>query len=366
MTSHARCWMTGLLLLAGTACSHAGSSAEIVATRRASQASSPVLKGATAARRFGTAQMGAPESGSDNLIDYDLPPGWQALPLTGERLIDLRPGGDPEASCYLSFLGGPGGGLAENVNRWRKQLGAEPLAENAILALPTHPVLTREATLVEVEGTFVGMGETPRPGHKLLGLIVSDPTGSLFLKFTAPAARVDAERERFLTFASSLRTGAEHAHGAAAQPEVAMAPPGAMTWKAPAGWAQQPPRMMREVSFAIGNGGECYISRLGAGAGGLRTNLDRWRDQFGLAPMSDTELAALQPVPILGLRAPLVELDGSYAGMSGKPVPAQALLGVALFRAQDSLFVKFTGPAEVVHAERANFLAFLASLAEDS
>ena len=67
-----------------------------------------------------------------------------------------------------------------------------------------------------------------------------------------------------------------------------------------------------------------------------------------------------------GTRAPLVELDGSYAGMGGKPVPGQALLGVALFRAQDSLFVKFTGPDEVVHAERANFLAFVASLEEGS
>jgi len=373
MTSPACGWMTALLVLAGAACSHAGSTVEIATTRRASQASSPVLKGATPAQRFadsgfggGAPAMGDMQASSDNLLDFDLPAGWQVLPLKENRLVNLQPAGDPEASCYVSFLGGPGGGLASNVNRWRSQLGAAALDESAVQALPTHPVLGREATLVEVEGAFTGMGEAPRPGYKLLGLILSDPNGSMFLKFTGPAARVDAERERFLAFASSVRQGEAHAHDEAQPAAVPMAPPGNLSWKAPAGWAEQPPKMMREVSFAVGDGAECYISRLGPGAGGMRVNLDRWRDQFGLEPMTDTELAALKPVPILGLRAPLIELDGAYAGMSGKAVPGQALLGVALFRAQDSLFVKFTGPAAVVHAERANFLAFLASLTEGS
>ena len=62
------------------------------------------------------------------------------------------------------------------------------------------------------------MGGTPRAGFQLLGLVVSEPGGSLFLKFTGPSAVVEAERERFLALAESLGVvqhgpGDGHDHG---------------------------------------------------------------------------------------------------------------------------------------------------------
>jgi hypothetical protein len=372
-------WAWPLLLWATTACGEVGPEAEIRARRVASRPSSPVLPGATPSQRFGAfdmggmSGMGAAEEASDNLIAYDLPSGWQALPTTSERLVNLRPPGDPEASCYLSFFQGSGGGLEANVNRWRTQLGAEPLAADAIAALPKHGILGREGTVVEVDGAFTGMtGGSPRPGFKLLGLAVCEPEGSLFLKFTAPAALVEAQREAFFAFATSLRLEQEHGpgdghdHGEADTSKAGggAGGGGALAWMTPEGWMEQPPRAMREVTFSLGEGAECYVTRLVGDAGGLRANLDRWSDQVGRGPLGNDAYAALPKVTMLGQSVPWLEIEGDFTGMDGATRAGQGLLGVACIRASDSLFVKLTGPESVVRAERENFLAFVESLEE--
>jgi hypothetical protein len=315
----------------------------------------------------------AEQPGSDDLaelIDYELPGDWEQLPPSGDRLVNLQPAGDPESSCYLSFLGGIGGGLEDNVNRWRNQFGLDPVTGDEVAALPKFTIFGREGTLVELSGSFQGMQDArARPGFRLLGLMVCEPSGSLFLKFVGPAALVEAEREAFLALAGSLRVAQDHAHSEGdghehgAEP-AGGTPDGALTWVAPPGWTQAAPRAMREVTFTLGAGAECYVTRLGPDAGDLRSNLDRWRDQFGLAPLADEELAALERVTMFGAKTPLLELAGHYTGMSGKAVQDQAFLGVALFRAQDSLFVRLTGSPEVVRAERAHFIAFVGSLKE--
>lgn len=374
MTSGLRSGLLGLGVLFGAlGCSDAGPTAEIAARRTASRPSSPVLPGATASQRFSSQESGRDPMGgresSDDLIAYDLPSGWVALAPTSDRLVNLRPAGDPEASCYLSFLQGSASGLAANVNRWRGQFGAEPLSGAEVEALPRHLLLGREAALVEVEGSFAGMGGAPaRAGFKLVGLAVSEPTGSLFLKFTAPAGLVELERERFFAFASSLRLSEggsdehsaddEHDHGDAA----AGGSSGSLRWVAPAGWTVQPRRAMREVSFALPAGAECYVTRLSADAGGLRANLDRWCTQLGKEALTDEALAALERVEMLGQRVPVLALEGAFTGMDGVAREGQGLLGVACIRTEDSLFVKLTGPESVVRTERANFLAFVQSL----
>jgi hypothetical protein len=279
-------------------------------------------------------------------------------------LVNLAPAGDPEAACYLSILPGGGGGLLENVNRWRKQFGAEPLEPTAVEALPTRPLLGRDATQVEVAGTFTGMGNSaPRAGFQLIGLLFSEPAGSLFLKFTGPAGLVALERERFFAFADSLRLFEQHG---ASSPAVDAPPPAAtrLTWTAPPGWSEAPPRAMREVSFTLGGAGECYVTRLLGNAGGLRGNLDRWRGQIGREALDEAGFAALARVLVLGQEVPVLEEEGTFSGMNGVPQPDQGLLAVACIREGDSLFVKLTGPAELVRAERESFLAFVRSLRE--
>ena len=113
------------LVLAGlgcaAACHEAGPTAEITERRVAAVPSRFVVPGAGAAQRFRAemGDMGAPgasASPADSLA-YDLPTGWQKLPPTSDRMINLRPGGDPDASCYVTFLPESASGLEANVNR---------------------------------------------------------------------------------------------------------------------------------------------------------------------------------------------------------------------------------------------------------
>jgi hypothetical protein len=389
------------LLLGSVACREAGPVAEIEARRTASRPSSPVLPGATASQRFGSEMPprasgpgATPSAPSDELLSYDVPEGWSELPPSGDRLVNLVPAGNPDAACYLSFLGGSAGGLEANVNRWLAQFGADPLAGEVIAALPRHSMLGKEATLVSVEGTFTGMGETLREDFGLLGLVVSEPTGSLFLKFTGPAALVEAERERFLAFAGSLRLpepgaaseahgpddghdhgdehfpgdGHDHGEPAEAAAPVAAQSSGALTWTAPEGWRPTGPRPMREVTFQMGAPeakAECYVALLPGDAGGLEANLNRWAvQQMGHAPLSAEDVAALPKIELMDAEVPLLALEGDFTDMSGATQTAQGFLGVALIRPDMSVFVKFTGPAELVQAERERFVAFIASLEE--
>jgi hypothetical protein len=313
-----------------------------------------VKPGATPRERFSAPERAAPEPASDDLIDYTLPEGWTALAATSERYVNLRPAGDPEASCTLSFLPGSGGGLVDNVNRWRAQLEQPPF-----------PLFGRVATIVEAEGTFRGMGQgAPRAGFKLLGLLVCEPGGSLFLKFTGPSGLVDQERERFFALSTSLRITEQHGpndghdHGSDAAPEARL------RWNAPEGWTLGAPRFGREVTFALEDGAECYVTRLAGDGGGLKPNLDRWAGQVGQEALDEAALAALERVAMLGQSVPLLEVAGDLTGMDGVTREDQALLGVACIRPGESLFVKLTGPAATVRAERANFLAFIQSLSE--
>jgi len=363
-------------------CGDPGPSVEIAGQRTASRPSGNVLRDASPSQRFSASSPEpAPTTPSDDVIAYDLPEGWRAVAPTRERLVNLRPAGHPEAECYLSFLPGDGGGLAQNVNRWRAQLGAPALDAAAVAALPTHALLGRQAALVEAEGTFTGMGTTPaRAGFQLLGLAVSEPEGSLFLKFTGPAELVTAERARFLAFADSLRLSAGqgavggeghgpgdgHDHGpseAQAEPVPDSAPSG-LRWTTPAGWRRGPARTMREVTFLFEGGGECYVTRLVGAAGGLRGNLDRWSEQMGQGRLTDAAFETLPRVDVMGSPVPVLAVEGSFTGMDGRTLSDQGLLGAAVIRDTDSLFVKFTGPAALVQAERQNFLAFLTSLEE--
>ena len=97
----------------------------------------------------------------------------------------------------LSVLPGDGGGLLGNVNRWRKQLGLEPLAEQD-LAEAVRPVeaLGPEARLVDINGS------SPRfPGEtRLVGVIVPRKELTWFYKLMGSAPVVDGAKAEFLDY----------------------------------------------------------------------------------------------------------------------------------------------------------------------
>lgn len=126
------------------------------------------------------------------------------------------------------------------------------------------------------------------------------------------------------------------------------------TWKAPDGWTQGPAKQMRLVTFRPDDDPrvECYVTVLDGAAGGLEANVNRWRQQMRLTPLTADAIAKLDVVSVLGRDARVVEIDGGAVGICGLVCELDGR----------TLFVKMTGPSESLRAERERFLAFCRSL----
>jgi len=153
----------------------------------------------------------AGEASATGLV-YETPKGWAEKPASTMRDVSFRFGPQEEGECYIARLPGAGGGLAPNVNRWRSQMGAAPLSDEEIAALPTRPLFGQPARYVSVDGTFSpGMGSNQTfPEYRLVGLILSGEAGAVFVKMTGPRALVEQNGAAFDQFVSSLavNTGA--------------------------------------------------------------------------------------------------------------------------------------------------------------
>ena len=354
---------------------------QVAETRSIEGKTAPQATEPSSAERFGFVPPVAPEHGHGQPAPYawDTPEGWQEAATTTMRVANFTIG---EAECYLTALGGTGGGIAMIVNRWRGQVGLEALAEEEIAALPTVTLLGQQAVCVEAEGVFGGMADDvhvgmdgQKQGYSLLGAILMAENKALFVKMVGPSKIVGAERERFGQFCASLREEAHAAHAAggeaagtphAAGGAAADAPldPPQFDWEAPDAWTKGPDQTMRVVSYGVGGNGaaECYVTALQGTGGGLEANINRWCSQIGQDALSPEAIAALPRVTVLGQESAVIELTGDYSGMGDTAQASSMLLGAICELPAETIFVKMTGPETVVRAEKEGFLAFCRSL----
>jgi hypothetical protein len=163
---------------------------------------------ATSAQRFPMPS----QTGSAGPLKWDLPDGWVAQEAGSMRIADFRIGSNGATECYLSHLPGAAGGMEANVNRWRKQLGLEPMGTDDLAALPTIEMLGAPATLIDFSGTYKGMRDpTPKPGSRMLGAVLSLGELSLFAKMVGPEDVVAGERDAFVNFCRSIKFNREGA-----------------------------------------------------------------------------------------------------------------------------------------------------------
>ncbi len=150
------------------------------------------------------------------------------------------------------------------------------------------------------------------------------------------------------------------------------AAPASLQWQAPDGWKDAGTKGMRLANFTAGPAGEaeCYVTVLAGTGGGVAKNVNRWRAQLGLPDASEADIAALPKITMLGGEGVLVDVEGTYGGSSdgvhagAETLESYRLLGVIAQRPDEAVFVKMTGPANVVAGERDKFVAFAGSLRE--
>ncbi len=151
------------------------------------------------------------------------------------------------------------------------------------------------------------------------------------------------------------------------RPEVmatAVAPPGppeggGLRWKLPAGWKEaQGGSQMRYATLTPPVQGKVDVSviRLPGPAGGELANVNRWRNQIGLAPLGEGDLAPARKV-VKTAAGDLSVYDFTSEGAK----KTRTIAGLASIQG-DTWFVKMTGDAEAVASARPAFLDLLGSL----
>lgn len=138
-----------------------------------------------------------------------------------------------------------------------------------------------------------------------------------------------------------------------------------LLWTTPEGWQENAPSQMRLIDFKFGpkQEGECYLSAMPGPAGGLAANINRWRGQVGQPALTDEEIAKLPRKTLLGAEAHFVSVDGDFKGVGAESAQTDyRLLGVIQQAPELTIFVKMTGPKEIVEKNAAAFDAFCGSV----
>ena len=134
---------------------------------------------------------------------WNVPSGWKEVPggqFLAAKFVIAGNGG-AQAAVNVSSSAGNGGGVAANVNRWRKQLGLGELSGDE-LAKVVRPITTTsgQATLVEMSGTDARGGQPA----SLVGAIVLQPGQAWFYKLMGAAPIVEAQKGAFTSFVQAV------------------------------------------------------------------------------------------------------------------------------------------------------------------
>jgi len=139
----------------------------------------------------------------------------------------------------------------------------------------------------------------------------------------------------------------------------ALAPAAAkpLKWQTPAGWEELPASQMRVGSFRItgadGLKAEASIIPLPDRAGGELGNVNRWRGQVGLEPVTAAELKkSAEPVTLAGQPTALYDLAGTQTRILAAMQPRQGT----------TWFFKMTGDTKLVGEQKPAFVEFLKSV----
>ena len=141
---------------------------------------------------------------SEGKPNWQVPAGWKEVP-GGQFLIakfNIAGDGGAQAAVNVSMSSGDGGGLAANVNRWRKQLGLSDLSDNELAkAVKTVETAGGKASVIEMSGTDARSGQPAQ----LVGAMMTQNGQTWFYKLMGDAKVVEAQKDAFTQFVQSVK-----------------------------------------------------------------------------------------------------------------------------------------------------------------
>ncbi len=306
-------------------------------------------------------------------LTWTLPDGWEQGAAGEMRLASFRAKGPDGKSADVSIIPLPGmaGGDLNNVNRWRGQVGLEPL---------TEPELAKAGQPVQVQGQTAQLydqaGESPGSGEKtrILAAILRREGVAWFFKMTGDDALVAQQKPAFTKFLESVQ------FGPSGQPELPPSHPpigaGSMAtqmplaslearapkpeWQVPPGWQEVSAGQFLAAKFVIPGDANAQaavnVSMSSGDGGGWAGNVNRWRQQLGLSQLNEAELkSATATLECSAGNGSVVDISGADARSGQKA----RLVGVMVPRGGQTWFYKLMGPEGLVAREKDAFTKFI-------
>lgn len=255
---------------------------------------------------------------NDSKIEWTLPATWQETPGNANRYATLVLSEQPPLEVTVTVLAAGADELTEqllnNINRWRNQLSL-PFIEADDLPTRTETVKAGELEITainivgkaEPRAAMPPMMEQPKPREPVA------PTGRPGAGANDPGLKYDKPEE----------------------------------------WTEAPPKQFQLARFLAKDGEHTAEIAITHAGGSRDANINRWRGQLGLNPLSAEELKQTgQPFEVGSKKGELIEIV----------VEDRALVGVMIPDGDQSWFIKLTGHAALAAKERSRFEAFAKSL----
>ena len=250
-------------------------------------------------------------------ITWNEPKEWKKDPPGGERYAGYRiPAKPKELEVKVTPL--PESALMKNMHRWQKQVNL-PLSES----LEDNERYLKKEKIGNQEIEWVDM--------KGLGVhVVGKPPDARAANQKEGLAGIDMNEGGRLPF----------------------------KYAAPEGWEKKAPGMMAKDAYLIVDGNHSAEVTLTPLGGDPAANINRWREQVGLAKVDPDEIAkSAKLIDVAGIKSYYVDI-GNPKGEATK----NRILGVIVpLNRRTSWFIKMTGPLDFVGQHKADFEKFVES-----
>ncbi len=329
------CVLTGCVVVGITGCQK-----EEIHSYRVARAPDSAPAAAAPAQR--------PQQAAAAHVIWTAPDSWQELETTSSMRKATYQAGNGQEIAVTAFPGDVGGLLA-NVNRWRGQVGVDPIDEAGLAE-----------TLEQVDGLDVIIVDVDGESARLIGSIINVGDGQTwFAKATGPSDLVGQIKDELIAFSSTFHIHDHGDGGHAEDQQSAPAPvdpvddePASIStsgWVPPAEWtAEENASDILMAAYLSQSGGRITVTSLVGDGGGALSNINRWRGQLGLNLVQSLDEQPFKDLGDEALFVDLVALEGDGRMAAGiVPLGGQ------------TLFFKLTGSVAAVGAELERFEAFI-------
>ena len=262
---------------------------------------------------------------------WELPEGWTTGPEKSMRLATLfipldDSDREDDKKIEISVIGLPLTGdwqaqILSNINRWRGQLGREPISPGLLSEMTKPMTVSEGSVLFDATGWFNDGGMSSAPFAR---------------KATPPTTPAPPASN---PMAGSVPVG---------EGELKETPP--EDWKVLAGSS------MRKASYTTGGGATVTAFVFPTTAPMMADplmNINRWRGEIGLSPTTADELVKeTQTMTLSSVESVYIELLGEK----------ESTLAAMSVRGEQAWFFKLRGPNEAVEADREAFKKWLSTV----